>query len=765
MSTDIVGANANLVNAQSIANKLGSAKRSGNGWITNCPAHEDNHASLSITDDTNGKILLKCHAGCSQGDVIGELKRKGLWARNENNKQFEVATYDYINEDGELLYQKVRYEPKHFSIRQPDGKGGWINNLRGLTNRVLYRLPIVRQATTKNLSLLIVEGEKDADTCIKHGLRATTNDFGAGKWDDRFTRQVKGSKPIIVPDNDEAGEKHALLVAEKLRIAGINCRIVKLPGLPPKGDISDWFCQGHSKQEFIELAKATAEYSGNTDLPTNDGPSEIQWQEPVLFGEIETPEIPASLLPVWLGSYAEAVSKATQTPPGMAAMQALAVAATCLQKKVEVCLYGDEYTEPVSLWTVTAMPPASRKTAVLTAMTAPLVEWETTEAERLKQAIAEDEANQKVLAKRINELESRAAKTDDSNERQQLVKGIAELKGQVTPGIVIPRLWTADVTSERLENLLVEQNEKMAVLSDEGGIFEVMAGLYNDGKVNLDIFLKGHAGSPTRTDRASRKAHLEKPALTFGLVVQPAIISDFSSGSKRRFRGNGALARFLYCIPKSNIGSRNVRRHDAIPTDIKAAYHSGIKGLLAISSTSNYKPLLLTLSPEARESCLRFASYIESRQGDGNDLEAIQDWSGKLPGAALRIAGLCHVVEHGVQVLVINKETIERALDLCELLIVHAQAAFNLMGSDPCIEDAKYIFNWIISRKQASFKQTELHQTGRFKNSKVDRLIHALDVLIGRHIISGRHSLNTRKPTYIYHVNNAILGDAKNGMA
>lgn len=517
-------------------------------------------------------------------------------------------------------------------------------------------------------------------------------------------------------------------------------------------------------EQIIHAIETHAQPYGSDIESAPDTINQTEWQEPILFGEIEVPNIPTTLLPAWLGTYTDAVSKATQTPSAMAVMLVLSVLATCLQKKIEVCPYGDEYTEPLNIWTLTAMPPASRKTAVMNHLTAPLHQWEKAEAQRLAGEIAEAEAKQKILTKRINELENRAARTDDASEREALTKEIAELKEQVKTCPAFPRLWTGDVTPERLQNLLVEQGEKMSVLSDEGGIFEVMAGLYSDGKINVDIFLKSHAGGAARTDRASREAHLEKPALTFGLVIQPDIISQLAQGSKRRFRGNGCLARFLYCLPKSNIGKRDVTKRMPIAADIKASYEHGINQLLSMKGNIDGSPILLHLSRDAKQSWEKFAAYIESRQGDGKDLEPIQDWSGKLPGASLRIAGLLHVAEHGINNLVIARATIESALDLCELLVAHAQACFDLMGNDPAVDDAKYIFRWLKSKKKATFKETEVFQTGRFKNSKKDRLLSALDILHGRHMISDQQRRKTEttagltsKPTLIREVNPEIF--------
>lgn len=165
------------------------------------------------------------------------------------------------------------------------------------------------------------------------------------------------------------------------------------------------------------------------------------------------------------------------------------------------------------------------------------------------------------------------------------------------------------------------------------------------------------------------------------------------------------------------------------------------------------------------ESWLKFSQFIEAKQGEGGEFESFQDWTGKLPGAALRIAGLFHVVEFGDSTLIINQATMERALDLAEILIEHARAAFDLMEADPCIDDAKHVLRWIRRNNQSSFKRSDCHKALHSRFKKVDRLVKALSILEERNIISALKSLKTQKPTLIHYVNPAILGGGSHGLA
>jgi len=126
-----------------------------------------------------------------------------------------VATYDYCDESGQLLFQTVRFEPKQFRQRRPNGQGGWIWNLNGV-RLVLYKLGEIIKTPSKDW-VFIVEGEKDAETLWSHGLAATTCPMGAGKWTDEYSTFLNDKENIaILPDNDEVGYKHATKIAESL---------------------------------------------------------------------------------------------------------------------------------------------------------------------------------------------------------------------------------------------------------------------------------------------------------------------------------------------------------------------------------------------------------------------------------------------------------------------------------------------------------------------------------------------------------------------
>src|ERR1044071_2954797 len=155
----------------SILNRLKKVRRNGGGHMACCPAHDDQNPSLSICVKDNGEPLFHCFAGCT-----AEAVRRALGIENKyirDSRSGEMITYDYRDENGKLLYQVVRCEPKKFYQRRPDGIGGWINNLSGV-RRVLYRLPDLLASKTTE-TVFICEGEKDCDRLKQSGCVVTTN--------------------------------------------------------------------------------------------------------------------------------------------------------------------------------------------------------------------------------------------------------------------------------------------------------------------------------------------------------------------------------------------------------------------------------------------------------------------------------------------------------------------------------------------------------------------------------------------------------------
>jgi len=276
--------NANADSVAAVLERLDGVKARGpNRWAAFCPVHErppEGHKrSLSVTV-RNGRVLVSCHAGCPFPEIVkatglpasafgppkGGRATKG--ARRGKGRGRIVARYPYRDRDGTLRYEAVRYEPKDFRFRRPDGKGGWVWNLDG-TPRVLYRLPELLAADPAEW-VYPVEGERDADNLAGVGVVATCNPGGAGKWgklaDDSA---LHGRRVAIIPDHDEAGRRHALDVARRLHGKAAVVKVIELPGEGVK-DASDWLdsLDGKEPAELRAALVAMAESAPAFDPAT-----------------------------------------------------------------------------------------------------------------------------------------------------------------------------------------------------------------------------------------------------------------------------------------------------------------------------------------------------------------------------------------------------------------------------------------------------------------------------------------------------------------
>jgi predicted P-loop ATPase len=216
--------------------------------------------------DQGGGVLklIELKGRVPRGSEIDWLKREiGVEMPDDQPEQAArhnrvVATYDYCDADGVLAYQVVRMEPKTFRQRRPNGSGGWEWSVKG-TQPLPYRLPDVLAACFMD-NVFIVEGEKDAEALAQYRQIATCNSGGAGKWQSSFAPYFKDRSVVILPDNDAAGREHAEAVAQSLHGVAERIVILPLPGLPEKGDVSDWLATGGTIPQLLELVTRAKTY-------------------------------------------------------------------------------------------------------------------------------------------------------------------------------------------------------------------------------------------------------------------------------------------------------------------------------------------------------------------------------------------------------------------------------------------------------------------------------------------------------------------------
>jgi len=459
-----------------------------------------------------------------------------------------------------------------------------------------------------------------------------------------------------------------------------------------------------SCQKFFKKLSSTPGY---ISPEAYNGPGTVQWETPIPFDDFALPEFPADALPPAVRNYVRAVAETTQTSVDMAGVASLAILSICLQGKYRIWGKRD-WSEPLNTYCVVVLSPAERKSAVISLMTAPLEAYEKEVNDAMDVQIIESQMRRSVLEKERRMLGDRVSKgkahTEELAEKAKEISAFHEVQSL--------KLFVDDVTSEKLASILAENHGRAAIVSAEGGIFDILNGIYTKN-VNIDVFLKGHSGDTIRVDRIGRAAEsIQDPTLTILLAVQPEVLNGLMSNGT--FHGRGLPARFLYSMPKSAMGKR-VFHTKAIEETVKAEYTKLLRSLLELDAREED----ITLSEEA--TAILEKLFTETERRLVTELADIQSWAGKYVGAVLRIAGLLHATQHHgfLDFTEVSGETMENAVRIGEYFLGHAKAAYSLMGADPINKQSEYLLEAIKRGQLAEFSRRDaMRLCRRFKTAE-----------------------------------------------
>lgn len=698
----------------------GCDPKGGQRITAKCPAHNDGNPSLSVARGTEQAVVFTCHAGCDPDDVIAALRLEWSdlmedddYVSPERTQRRIEAVYRYTDENDRALFEVVRYDPKDFRQRRPDGTWG-LGNAR----RVPYKLSAVLRAVRAAQTVYVCEGEKDVLAVEREGAVATCNPGGALKWLDDYDRFFAGADVVIVGDDDPAGHRHVLDVERHLKPVAKSVKVV----LPVAG----------AKDVAVHLGRGLGLDDLRPFTPDTKPPPE-GWEPPVPLGyQGKAPVFPAHRFPPWLNQYVCALATSMQVPVDLPAMLALAVLATAAGGRAMVEIKR-QFVEPLNLYVSVAMPPGARKTPVFMRMIAPLVEYEESAVDALRAELKETKVRKAVAAADATKAQNDAERA--SPEAKEEAVHFAAAMAQLADDIVIPtlpRLLVDDATPEALSSLLAEQGGRIGLFSDEGEVFKMMAGRYSSSGPNLAVYLKGHVGSPIRVDRKGREPeYVKRPALTLGLTVQPEVLESVMAIEGAR--GRGLLGRFLWSVPPSNIGARE-SDPAPVPDDVEQRYNDEMRTLVTtLAEWVDDDRAVLVFTPDARAKLIAYQKALEPRLAPTGDLGHISDWSAKLVGHVARLAGLLHLaadVRHGAQKAV-GAGTVDDAITIAGYLITHALIAFDAMQSSRARLDAQAVLAWIDRKAVSSFSQREVHHGLQHRFANAEELKEALGLLEG----------------------------------
>ena len=239
-----------------VLDRLERVRRSGEGWLACCPAHDDREPSLSVAIGDDGRVLLTCFAGCSPEEILAKLGLEwaDLFADNGARPPGEPeGVYRYCDEYGAPLFEVGRFAGKKFLQRRA-GATDWRGGIKGV-RRVLYRsdrlfASIEQAAEGEPPTVYVAEGEKDVHALERAGALATTSPMGAGKWRPEYAEQLRGCDVVLIADRDEPGREHAGTVARSLEGIAASVRVVEAKS---GKDAADHLSASHALEELVDV--------------------------------------------------------------------------------------------------------------------------------------------------------------------------------------------------------------------------------------------------------------------------------------------------------------------------------------------------------------------------------------------------------------------------------------------------------------------------------------------------------------------------------
>lgn len=494
------------------------------------------------------------------------------------------------------------------------------------------------------------------------------------------------------------------------------------------------------------------------------------WAEPEPLEGSGPPPAPFPLetLPRRVHDFVTALAAMTQTPPDMAATTALGTLSVAAANRAWVS-GGSGWVEPLVLWVIPVLPPASRKSAVTSAVAAPLYA-----IERQMRAIhaKENRGTEDALIiaeKRKDKLLKDAAVASTATRRQEIAADLDALAQEVDDlkPKPPPRLLVDDFTPEALSIILQNNKGRIGVITAEGGVFAAITGRYQkNAQPALDLLLKSYDGEPFRSDRVGRDpVTIDRPAAVLALCVQPHVLAETTKQPALRERG--LMGRFAYAVPVDTVGTRSVDAPE-MPGIVVKDWHELLAHILKIPVCGDDDILrTIHLDDDALELHRGFRATLEPRlHGETGDLAFMTDWAGKLAGRILRVAALLHLAKRQGHERPITFETMCAAVEIGEWMLTHAVAVYGGWRATEKNMAADRVLRWIKRTRPPGFTVKDAYEALRGQTwcDRSEDVKDALVVLAGagwvtsveRFMSDGKRRL--KEGTFLPHPD--LLGEA-----
>lgn len=496
------------------------------------------------------------------------------------------------------------------------------------------------------------------------------------------------------------------------------------------------------------------------DLPRTAPPD---WGVPVGFGlPTRLDPLPVDALPDELRDFVVEVSESVNIAVDVPILLLLSVLSAAAGGGFEVAV-GSTHREVLAIWTVAILASGERKSAAFDAVIGALRRWES-EALRLHGPVFRDHRERKELATaESREIRRKLVKASEQ-ERLELQRRLFDIAAKLPPPPPSPEIISQDATPEALAQKMARQFGRAAILSDEGGLFGQMIGRYQDGGRNVDVYLKGHAGTTLKVDRVGREPDvIDRPVLTVGLTAQPEVVEQLRGDE--HLRGVGVLARFLFALAQRRAGTRKYINRP-VAAEVKSVFEGRLRRVLdaALERVQAESVGLIRIEGPALRIWSAVHDEMEARLREGAAWDQIRDWGSKAPGAVARIAGCFHLFAHAERApdVPMTPETVERAAALVEAIGDHSAAVIGSLALERSAADALAVLRWIERHRRPEFSESLLQQHLRTLTS--ERRGAALRELVDRQIVRLKPPASSRgpgrPPSAVWEVNPELLGGA-----
>ena len=615
-------------------------RQSGSGYSSCCPAHDDANPSFSFKEGTDGRLLVRCFAGCSFDQIAEsvDMSPKEFFPYKERENK---VYYDYTSAMGEYLYSKVRLtKPEkdffyvHLDSNRKEQKG------RGNAPAVLYKLHEIPSWVAQEKTIFLVEGEKDVEKLIGLGLAATTAP-SSKKWEGSFTETLKNADVVLLYDYDTTGVKRRDLILDSLRGRVKSLRVVDLPGFEivdkDGKDVSDWLAEGHTISDLLEIVKKAQE--------TKIAEKIDQTKRRAIKTNIAAlnDPFPVDRMPSILRAFCLEMSEVEQAPLEMCATSLISAVSFAIGKKIEIYEKKEKFHYPSFFFMILAES-GERKSSVMEKS----FEAITAQKEANKTSYQKKrwiyEAKKETFEKEQKELLAKIKKEKNPEFKNKLYEEIARRRKELEKAKPkYFRNYTSDFTAPALLKGIEEFDGHYAINTPDGGnVLDYMQGKGHgtDGTLNDSVILKATWGDDLNMERIGKglerdQLDVKKPALSVCIAVQPERSREFWANSG--LEGGGMLARILPVVCKTRIGTRF---EDENRPEI--TYTESLKSLLIqktreiLTSNEHHK---IRLDSDARVARIRFSNEMETKMGKGKPYEDVSKLVSKITTQAVRMAG------------------------------------------------------------------------------------------------------------------------------